>query len=122
MEIQDNEGVNFGYYFSASYTMKHQRHNKARAQTARGRGDRRGREDRGGRGERGGRGRGRGGHTAEEESTGGSKIVGDQRFSLRGQETNEKKLATIFQFLNKYIKAEFDAGKFTGKEFTFPKQ
>ena len=119
MEIQDNEGVNFGYYFSASYTMKHQRHNKARAQTARGRGDRRGREDRGGRGERG---RGRGGHTAEEESTGGSKVVGDQRFSLRGQETNEKKLATIFQFLNKYIKAEFDSGKFTGKEFTFPKQ
>ena len=120
IKLQDKEGIDFSYYFSTKYTMKNSNQQRGRGDRGRGRGDRGGR----GRGDRGGRGRGRGGHddTPTEGRDGPkSRIVGDQKNTLRGQVENEKKLAMIYQFLNKFIREEFEAGKYEGKKFTFPK-
>ena len=78
IKIQDKEGIDFSYYFSTKYTMKHSGQ-RGRGDRGRGRGDRggRGRGDRG-RGDRGGRGRGRGGHDENDGKDGPkSRIVGD---------------------------------------------
>ena len=105
----------------------------AAAETGRGG---RGGDDRGGRGrgrgDRGGRGRGRGGADAgaedrtegESEETkyfnppGEAKQVfekptaGNAGEFLDGRQPNEQKLATIYEFLHKYLLVSYKAGKF----------
>lgn len=91
--------------------------------------DRGANSDRGGRG-RGGRGRGRGGRggaeNREHEDKNGEEEVKkvesvSEEGSLKSQQTSEKKLSLLFQFLNKFLAKKFKDGAFEGQSFIFLK-
>lgn len=100
--MQDKEGVDFGYYFSVKYSQKF-----ASQSRGRGRGGTRGRGDRGG--GRGGRGRG-GGETTDlvDDSERAKNLHKHEKHSLANVKGSEHKLATIYQFLHKYLKQKYD--------------
>ena len=108
-KINDDEGVDFGFYFSSKYQMQNERKRKApgnnqgRPQTS----------------ERGGRGRGRG--RGAEQNGPPTEVRVANKNSLAGQPNNEQKLGMMFEFIHKYIFGLFKAGEFNDKTYTYPK-